>query len=187
MKRSARLVLSVAVLAAVAVGIAMTGTAAAPAGSPVWIGGHNPLAPTVYAQSEPVQEPVPSDPEPVQEPVQEPVEESQPESPAEEVEESQPEVEPEPEPEPEVVEPEPEPEPVTLSDVYGALQSAVTAEAAHQVTVGASTDALDAARQGLVDAEQSHASAMEDQGEHNAGIRARAQAVVDFLTAAYLQ
>lgn len=117
-------------------------------------------------QTDPVQEP--AAPAPVD---QEPVEEPQPVEQVEQVEQQ-------PEPEP--------PEPVTLSDVYAALQAAITADAAHQVTVGASTDALEAARQALVDAEQAHAAAMEDQGEHNAGLRAAAQRFVDFLTAAYL-
>lgn len=121
-----------------------------------------------------------------QEPAEpEPVESLDGAEPAEEAEEVQEPAE-EAEPDPEVVE-QPEPEPVTLGDVYGALQAAITAEAANQVTVGAATDALEAARQALVDAEQAHADAMRGQGERDAGVRTAAQAFVDFLTLTYLQ
>ncbi|MCY4120229.1 MAG: hypothetical protein OXG72_04840 [Acidobacteria bacterium] len=154
---------------------------------------------------EPAQEPEPAEdvePEPeVQEP--EPAEDVEPEpevqepEPAEDVE-PEPEVQepapveqvepdPAPQPAPEVVEePEPEPE-MTLADFWSVLQAAITAEAAHRVTVGATNDGLEAARQALIEAETAHADAMHDQGEHRAGIRAAAQDFVDFLTASYLQ
>ena len=138
-----------------------------------------PPAPLDFVQAAAAQEPQPeTEPAPV-----EPAEELAPVEP-ESVEEPEPELEPVEE---QAVEPEPEPEPVTLSDVYGSLQAAITAEAANQVTVGAATDALEEARQALVAAEGAHAAAMEDQGEHDASIRAAAQAFVDFLTEAYLR
>ena len=164
--------------------------ASRPEGAMVWAG-LNPFAQPVYAQ-----EPEPAEPEPVQEAQPEPgpedtapVEEAQ--EPAEEAEE-EPVAEPEPQPEAAVEpqpapEPAPEPEPVRLGDVYSALIAAETARSANQVTVDASVEALDAARQSLIDAELAHAAAMEGQGEHNAGVRGAAQALVDYLTATYLQ
>ena len=140
-----------------------------------------PVAPVEEQQPEPVQEPAPL-PEPVQEPEAEP----------EVSDGSEPVVEPEPEAEPEPSEEsgpivEPEPEPVTLNDAFGSLQGAITAEASNAVTVGAASEALDAARQALVDAEEAHADAMRGQGEHDADVRSAAQALVDYLTATYLQ
>ena len=185
-----RLVLATALVGAMA---AIAAAPLAPAGAaPLpWLG-DSPLATLVYAQSGQGQEPVtpPSDPEP--EPRQESVEESQPEpeqaEPAEPAEEAEP-VEEEPEPPVEQAEPEQavEPEPVTLGDVSAMLQSAITAKAANQVTVGAASDALEGARQALADAEESYAGAMEGQGEHNAAIRAAAQRLVDYVTATHLQ
>ncbi len=80
-----------------------------------------------------------------------------------------------------------EPAPPTLAGMHGDLLAALTAEAANQVTVDAATEALGAARQALTDAEAAHAAAMSDQGTRSAGVREAAQALVDFLTAAYLQ
>ena len=77
--------------------------------------------------------------------------------------------------------------PPALADVHGALIAAITAEASNQVTMDAATDVLDAARQSLIDAEAAHADAWHSQDEHTTGVRNAAQALVDFLTAAYLQ
>ena len=160
-------------------------------GALLWVG--NPFVAIAHAQE-------PAEPTPVEEsqPEPEPVEPPEGAAPIEEVQEPAGEAEgepaPEPEPQPEAAvepepapEPAPEPEPVTLGDVYSALIAAETAQAANQVTVDASTEALDAARQSLIDAELAHATAMEGQGEHNAGVRGAAQALVDYLTATYLQ
>ena len=180
---------------AVALAAAMSAIAVAPMGAgivadsplPLWAAGS--FVTAVHAQAEPVQEPAPvEDPRPEPEqanPVEDVQEVQEVQEPPEEAEA---EPAPEPEPQPETVEQEPEPEPeMNLGDFWSVLQTEITAEAAHQVTVGASTDALEAARQNLVDAEQAHDVAMDDQGGHTAGIRAAAQAFVDFLTLAYLQ
>ena len=195
-----RLVLVSALFAAM---VAIAAAPQAPAGpglmSP-WVGS-NPLVSLAYAQGgqqpvtpepEAVEEPVqgPPEPEAVEEPVQGPPEPDVVEEPVQGPPE--PDVVEEPVqglPEPDVVE-EPEPEPApepTLGDFWGALQSAITAGAANAVTVGASFDALDSALQALLDAEQAHTAAMEGQGEHDADIRTAAQALVDFVTASYLE
>ena len=190
----ARLTLVVAFVAAMSViAVAPIGSGAPNDGPLLWTG--NPFVTTVLAQSEPAQEPTP--PAPTEDPQPDPVEQAGEAIPVEDAQAAEPaEAAPTPEPEPEAAEapaaepepePEAEPEPVTLSDVTALLQSAVTAEAANQVTVGAAADALEGARQALADAEQSYAGAMEGQGEHNAAIRAAAQRLVDFVTATYLQ
>ena len=131
-----------------------------------WVG-DNPLVSPVYAQSG--QQPVTPEPDVVEEPVQGPPEPDVVEEPVQGP------------PEPDVVE-----EPASLGDFWGELQAAITSEASNAVTVGAAADALETARRNLIEAEQGHAVAMEGQGEHNAGVRAAAQRLVDFVTAAYL-
>ena len=166
--RFAFAVIAVALMSAIAVAPTGDGTVSGDRAL-LWVG--NPFVATAHAQ-EPVQEPQPPEEAAPVEEVQEPAGEA--------------EEEPAPEPEPEA-EPTVEPEPVSLGDVYSALIAAETARSANQVTVNASTEALDAARQSLIDAELAHAAAMEGQGEHNAGVRGAAQALVDYLTATYLQ
>ena len=191
MRSRVRFVVALTVCVALATGaVTLSPDSGAVPVTPVWAGGHSPLARTVYAQSVPAPQLAPEQ-EPAADP--EPAEAASEPDPAEQAE-PEPERAPEPEPdpvEPEPVveqqpEPEPAPEPLTLAEVYADLQTAITAEAANRVTVGASSDAFKAARQALVEAEMAHAAAMEDQGEHNASIRAAAQAFVDFLTATYL-
>ena len=172
-----RLVLVSALFAAMAAIAAAPQAPAGPGLSP-WVVGDNPLVSLVYAQSG--QQPVTPEPEAVEEPVQGPPEPEAVEEPVQGPPE--PDVVEEPEPEPA---PEPAPEP-TLGDFWGALQSAITAEAANSVTVGAASDALEGARQALAGAEESYAGAMEGQGEHNAAIRAAAQRLADYVTATYL-
>ena len=187
-----RLVLVSALFAAM---VAIAAAPQAPAGpglmSP-WVGS-NPLVSLAYAQSG--QEPVTPEPEVIEEPVQGPPEPEAVEEPVqgppepeavEEPVQGPPEPEAVEEPQPETVEPEPAPEP-TLGDFWATLQGAITAEAANSVTVGAASDALALAFQALTDAEQAHAAAMEGQVEHDADIRTAAQALVDFVTASYLE
>ena len=196
MRARFRFVFALVALAAVmaATPVAPPGHGAAAQAPPQWAGSQNLLALTVYAQSEPAQEPVepapqpepePVDPEPV-EPQPEPAEEAAEES-AEETRDPEPTEQVEPEPETADPEPEPDPEPPTPNDFWSRLQTAITAERGHQATVETATTALEDARQNLINAEQNHAEAMEGQGERNADIRAAAQAFVDFLTASYLQ
>ena len=156
-----------------------------------WVG-DNPLVSPVYAQSGQGQEPVDAAvraPSPGRSPWRraEPApEQAEPAEPAEGPEPSRrsrnsPVEEAEPEP-------AAEPEPVTLGDFWG------DAPGRHhrprhrtQVTVGAAADALETARP---EPDRGGAGrtpcAMEGQGEHNAGVRAAAQRLVDFVTATYL-
>ena len=78
-------------------------------------------------------------------------------------------------------------EPPTLAGMHGELLAAITAGAGNQVRVDAAGEALAGARQALADAEASHGVAVSDQGERDAGVRAAAQAFVDFLVSTYLQ
>ena len=190
----ARLTLVVALVAAMSAGAVAPIGSGAPADSPqLWTG--NPFLTTVLAQSEPAQEPTPPAPTEEPQPEPDPFEQAEEALPVEDTQEAETaeeaDQEPAPEPDPDVVEepaaePAPEPEPASLGDFWGDLQAAITSEASNAVTVGAAADALETARRNLVEAETGHAAAMEGQGEHNAGVRAAAQRLVDFVTSTYL-
>ena len=75
---------------------------------------------------------------------------------------------------------------VTLADLWSGLNGAITSEASNAVSVDAAAVARDAAAQTLAEARAAYAAAMEGQEQESAGVTAAAQALVDFLTAAFL-
>ena len=75
---------------------------------------------------------------------------------------------------------------VTLADLWAGLNGAITSEASNAVSVEAAGVARDAAAQTLAEARAAYAAAMEGQEMESAGVTAAAQALVDFLTSAFL-